>query len=85
MGHEKTQRLVVLLYQTTIAIYSVFLMVHLFSLLDLALDLIRTCDTNNELIVFSDSLSVLKAMNYATSKYPQIQNLLEKMSQVFSE
>ena len=26
---------------------------------DLALDFIRTCDTNNKFIVFSDSLSVL--------------------------
>ena len=28
---------------------------------DLALDFIRTCDTNNKFIVFSDALSVLKA------------------------
>ena len=30
---------------------------------DLALDVIRTCDTNNTFIIFSDSLSVLKPMN----------------------
>ena len=52
---------------------------------DLALDFIRTCDTNNKLIIFSDSLSVLKAMNHTSSKNPQIQKLLEKMSRVFSE
>ena len=30
---------------------------------DLVLDFIRTCDTSNTFIIFSDSLSVLKAMN----------------------
>ena len=42
---------------------------------DLALDFIRTCDTNNKFIIFSDSLSVLKAMNHTSSKNPQIQKL----------
>ena len=37
---------------------------------DLALDLIRTCDANNQFIIFSDSLSVLKAMNHTSSKNP---------------
>ena len=32
----------------------------------LALDIISTCDTNNKLIIFSDSLSVLKAMNHTS-------------------
>ena len=32
--------------------------------IDLALDFIRTCDANNTFIIFSDSLSVLKAMNH---------------------
>ena len=32
----------------------------------LALDFIRTCETNNKLIKFSDSLSVLKAMNHTS-------------------
>ena len=32
----------------------------------LALDFISTCDTNNKVIIFSDSLSVLKAMNYTS-------------------
>ena len=31
---------------------------------DLALDCIRSCDTNNKLIIFSDLLLVLKAMNH---------------------
>ena len=52
---------------------------------DLALDFIRTCDTNNKFIIFSDSLSVLKAMNYTSSKNPQIQKTFRKMSQAFSE
>ena len=33
-----------------------------------ALDFISTCDANNKLIIFSDSLSVLKAMNHTSSK-----------------
>ena len=45
---------------------------------DLALDFIRTCDTNNKFIIFSDSLSVLKAMNHTSSKNPLIKKLLEK-------
>ena len=45
---------------------------------DLALDYTRTCDTNNTFIMFSDSLSVLKAMNHTSSKNPNIQKLLEK-------
>ena len=41
--------------------------------IDLALDFISTCDAiNNKFIMFSDSLSVLKAMNHASSKNPQI-------------
>ena len=46
--------------------------------IDLALDFISTCDTNNKFIIFSDSLSVLKVMNHTSSKNPQIQKLLEK-------
>ena len=34
---------------------------------DLALDCIRPCDINNKFIIFSDSLSVLKALNHTTS------------------
>ena len=43
---------------------------------DLALDFIRTCHNNNNFIIFSDSLSVLKVMNHTISKNPQIQKLL---------
>ena len=45
---------------------------------DLALDFMRTCDGNNKFIIFSESLSVLKAMNHTSPKNPQIQKLLEK-------
>ena len=45
---------------------------------DLALVFIRTCDTYNSCIIFSDSLSVLKAMNHTSSTNPQIQKLLVK-------
>ena len=51
---------------------------------DLALDFIRTCDTNNKFIIFSDSLLVLKAMNHASSKNPHIQ-FFQKLSQAFSD
>ena len=47
---------------------------------DLALDFIRTCDTNNRFIIFSDSLSVLKAMKESTGS-----KTFRKMSQVISE
>ena len=52
---------------------------------DLALDFIRTCDTNNRLMIFSDSLSVLKAMNHTSSKNPQIQKLLEKCHELLAK
>ena len=42
---------------------------------DLALDFIRTCDTNNKFIIFSDSLLVLKALKHTSSKNPQIHKL----------
>ena len=45
---------------------------------DLALDFISTCDAKNKFIIFSDSLSVLKAMNHTSSKNPQIQKFSEK-------
>ena len=52
--------------------------------IDLALDFITTCDANNKLIIFSDSLSVLKAMNHTSSKNPQIQKLLEKCHELLA-
>ena len=51
---------------------------------DLALDFIGTCTTNNRFIIFFDSLSVLKAMNHISSKNPQIQKLLEKCHQLLA-
>ena len=48
------------------------------SAVDLALDFIGACDTNTKFIIFSDWLLVLKAMNHASSKNPQIQKLIEK-------
>ena len=48
---------------------------------DLALDFINT---NNKFIIFSDSLSVLKAMNHTSSKNPQIQKLLEKCHELLA-
>ena len=51
---------------------------------DLALDCKRTCDTNNKFFIFSDSLSVLKAMNHTSSKNPQIQKLLEKYHELLA-
>ena len=53
-------------------------------MVDLALDLIKTCNTNNKFTIFYGSLSVLKAINHSSSKNLQIQKLLEKMSQAFS-
>ena len=52
--------------------------------IELALDFISTCDTNNKFIIFSDSLSVLKAMNHTSSKNPQIQKLLEKCHELLA-
>ena len=52
---------------------------------DLALDFIRTCDINNKFIIFSDSLSVLKAMNHISSKNLQIQKLLEKCHKLLAK
>ena len=45
---------------------------------DLALDFISTCDANNKFIIFSVSLSVLKAMNHTSSK------LLEKCHELLT-
>ena len=52
--------------------------------IDLALDFISTCDANNNFIIFSDSLSVLEAMNHTSSKNPQIQKLLEKCHELLT-
>ena len=50
----------------------------------LALDFISTCDANNKFIIFSYSLSVLKAMNHTSSKNPQVQELLEKCHELLA-
>ena len=89
IGQRKTQRLVVLLYQTTIVICNVYLTIlSIFTAeakaIDLALDFISTCDANNKFIIFSDSLSVLKAINHTNSKNPQIQKLLEKCHELLA-
>ena len=82
IGQRKTQRMVVLLYQSTIVICSLPDDSSIFTAeakaIDLALDFISTCDANNEIILFSDSLSVMKAINHTSSKNPQIQKLLKK-------
>ena len=52
--------------------------------IDLALDFISTCDANNKFIIFSDSLSVLKAMNHTSSKNPKILKLLEKCHELLA-
>ena len=52
--------------------------------IDLALDFISTCDASNEFIIFSNSLSVLKAMNHTSSMNPQIQKLLEKCHELLA-
>ena len=71
MGQRKTQKLVVLLYQATIVICNVYpddssIFTAEAKAVDLALDFIIPCDTNNKFIIFSDSLSVLKAMNHTS-------------------
>ena len=48
----------------------------------LALDSIKSYDNNIKFIIFSDSLSVLKAMNNTSSKNPQIQKLLVNVTNV---
>ena len=46
--------------------------------IDLALDFIDSCFLHDKFLIFSDSLSVLKALNHTSSKNLQIQKLLEK-------
>ena len=52
--------------------------------IDLALDFISTCDANNKFILFSEFLSVLKAMNHTSSKNIQILKLLEKCHELLA-
>ena len=46
--------------------------------IDLALHLIDNCYLHDKFVIFSDSLSVLQALNNTLSKNPQIQNILQK-------
>ena len=46
--------------------------------IDLALDLVDNCNSRDKFIIFSDSFSVLQAVNHTSSKTPQIQNILQK-------
>ena len=46
--------------------------------IDLALDFIDSCFLHDKFLIFSGSLSVLKALNHTSSKNSQIQKLLEK-------
>ena len=46
--------------------------------IDLALDVVNNCNSHDKFIKFSDSLSVLQALNHSSSKDPQIQNILQK-------
>ena len=43
-----------------------------------ALDFIANCEISKKIIIFSDSLSVLKSLDHTSSKNQQIQKLLEK-------
>ena len=81
--------LVVLLYQTTIVICNVYvddssIFTAKAKAVNLALDFISTCDANNKFIIFSDSLSVLKAMNHTSLNNSQIQKLLENCHEVLA-
>ena len=49
--------------------------------IDLALDLVDNCNSHDKFIVFSDSFSVLQALNHTSSKNPQIQNILQNIIQ----
>ena len=50
--------------------------------IDLALDFINSCFLSDKFLIFSDSLSVLKALNHTSSRNSQIQKLLEKHHEI---
>ena len=52
--------------------------------IDLALDFVNTCTYTNKFVIFSDSLSVLQALNHTSSKNSQIQQLLLKHHEISS-
>ena len=48
--------------------------------IDLALDLIADCETSNKIVIFSDSLSVLKSLDHTSSKKsPNSKNYLKSI------
>lgn len=49
--------------------------------IDLALDFAGDCQ-HQKFVIFSDSLSVLKALNHSSSKNPQIQKIIEKHHEI---
>ena len=48
--------------------------------IDLALDLIRSCDTNNKFIIFSDSLLVLKATDHTVQRIHRFRNFKKNIT-----
>ena len=52
--------------------------------IDLALDFVNNCTYTDKFVIFSDSLSVLQALNYSPSKNSQIQHLLLKHHEISS-
>ena len=52
--------------------------------IDLALDFVNTCTYTGKFVIFSDSLSVLQALNRTSSKNSQIQHLLLKHHEISS-
>ena len=50
--------------------------------IDLALDFINNCSLYDKFVIFSDSLSVLKALNHTSSRNTQIQKVLEKHHEI---
>ena len=78
MVQKKKTKLVVLLLQTVIAKRYVYLFTAEAKAIDLALDFINECNSKDKFIIFSDSMSVLQALNHTSSKNPQIQKLLIK-------
>ena len=52
--------------------------------IDLALDIVNTCTYTDTFVIFSDSLSVLQALNHTSSKNSQIQHLLLKHHEISS-
>ena len=52
--------------------------------IDLALDFVYNCSYTDKFVIFSDSLSVLQALNHSSSKNSQIQHLLLKHHEISS-